>query len=176
MRLRRKEGMSEVKRKIATWKFRRLDSGHEWECVLVAYWEVSLDPISDDYTPQEIDARELFHKWGARVRKNYPNGLIPIYWFVDCKGKEYSTLEGMPFQFEHIAGSFPEDFLSFFTWPVNSETGEPLNWLTLPVADKLWNYKRADKGGFIQQDTGWKPSILQPYVYLPALSSALRSQ
>lgn len=164
-----------MKKKIPTWKFRTLDSGHEWECVLVAYWEVSLDPISDDYTPQEIDARGLFRKWEARVRKNYPNGLTPIYWFVDCEGKEYSTFEGMPFQFEHVAGSLSKNFLSFFVWPTNAETGEPLNWLTLRVADKLWSSKHADKGGFIQEATGWKPSILQPYVYLPALSSALRN-
>lgn len=168
--------MPKVKKKIPTWKFRGLNSGHEWEGMLVAYWEVALDPISDDYTPQELDARELFHKWEKRVRGKYPNGLIPICWFVDCKGKGHATFECMPFQFEHIASSFPEDFLTFFTWPVNSETGEPLNWLTLPVADKLWNSRRADRGGFIQQATGWKPSILQPYAYLPALSSALRKQ
>lgn len=46
--------------------------------MLVAYWEVALDPISDDYIPQELDARELFHKWEKRVREKYPNGLIPI--------------------------------------------------------------------------------------------------
>ena len=55
----------------------------------------------------------------------------------------------------------------------NSVTGEELNWLTLPVVDKLWNRKRADKGGFIQEATGWKPAIFQPYVYLPSLMSAL---
>ena len=47
--------------------------------------------------------------------------------------------------------------------------GERLNWLLLPVEDKLWNAKQANKGGFIQEATGWKPSILQPFVYLPAL-------
>ncbi|MCL5076304.1 MAG: hypothetical protein M1136_11795 [Chloroflexi bacterium] len=138
----------------------------------MAYWEVSLDPISDDYTPQEIGARDLFLEWEKRVREKYANGLIPIFWFVQCK--EQAVFEGMPFQFEHIPGSFRKDFLTFFTWPVNSETGESLNWLMLPVIDKLWNSRRANKGGFIQQATGWKPTILQPYVYLPALASALR--
>jgi hypothetical protein len=168
--------MPKAKRKTTTWKFRGLNSGQEWEGVLIAYWEVSLDPISDEYTPQELDARKLFYKWENQVRKRYVNGLIPIYWFVDCVGKEHATFEGMPFQFEHIASSFLENFLSFFMWPVNSETSKRLNWLTLPVADKLWNSSRADKGGFIQQATGWKPSILQPYVYLSALSSALHKQ
>ena len=75
----------------------------------------------------------------------------------------------MPFQYEHLTDMPSEDFLTFFTHPVNSVSGKPLNWLTLTVVDKLWNSKSANKGGFIQQATGWKPAILQPYVYLPAL-------
>jgi len=164
--------MPKAKKETPIWKVSSLRSGYEWQGMLVAYWEVYLDPISDDYTPQEINARELFHKWEKRVSEKYPNGLIPIYWFVECK--KHGIFDGIPFQFEHIAGSFREDFLTFFTWPVNPETGEPLNWLTLPVVDKLWNPRRANKGGFIQQATGWKPAILQPYVYLPALSRAFR--
>ncbi|NER28870.1 MAG: hypothetical protein F6J89_14840 [Symploca sp. SIO1C4] len=65
------------------------------------------------------------------------------------------------------------DFLNYFTSPVHFKTGEPLNWLSLPVVDKLWNNQRADKGGFIQEATGWKPSILQPFVYLRALTNFL---
>ena len=87
----------------------------------------------------------------------------------------------MPFQFERFPTSeTPEDsktveeFLVHFTWPVNSVSGERLSWLDLPLVDKLWNSQRGDKGGFIQQATGWKPSILQPYVYLPALTSAMQ--
>ena len=59
-------------------------------------------------------------------------------------------------------------------WPVDAETGDELDWLALPVVDKLWNSKRGDKGGFIQEATGWKPSILQPHVFLPALIDATR--
>lgn len=164
--------MTKAKKQMPTWKFSNLRVGGERQGVIEACWEVSLDPISDDYTPREIDARELFNKWEKRVRKEYDNGLIPIHWFV--RSEELLLFEGMPFQFRHIASSFDEDFLTFFTWPVNPETDEPLNWLTLPVVDKLWNPGRADKGGFIQQATGWKPAVLQPYVYLAALASALR--
>ncbi|MBH8550844.1 hypothetical protein I8751_00235 [Nostocaceae cyanobacterium CENA357] len=82
--------------------------------------------------------------------------------------------EEMPFQFQHYNDDLPhENFVTFFTHPVDSVTGKPINWLDVPVNDKLWNSKRADKGGFIQQATGWKPSILQPYVYLPALTNFL---
>ncbi len=168
--------MASAGKQTLTWKCRNLKTGFEPEGTLEAYWEVSLDPISDEYTPKEINARELFHQWKNQVHEKFPEGLIPIYWFVNYEGTNVNTFEGMPFQFEHHPGMMPENFLTFFTWPVDSITAEPLNWLTLPVMDKLWNPKRANKGGFIQQATGWKPAILQPYVYLPALESTLRNQ
>lgn len=158
------------------WKCQNLRTGFEPEGTLEAYWEVSNDPISDEYTPQEIDATELFGMWAKLVKGKYPNGLIPIYWFVDYQGGNVSTFEGMPFQHNHFPNYKTENFLTFFTWPVNTVTNEPLNWLTLSVKDKLWTPENADKGGFIEQATGWKPAILQPYVYLPALESALRNQ
>ena len=168
--------MAEARRQSPIWKCHNRTTGFEPEGVLEAYWEVSFDPISDDYTPQEIDAQELFHIWERKVREKHSSGLIPIYWFVDYKCTNVVTFEAMPFQFEHFPGYNSENFLTFFTWPVNSITDEPLNWLTLPVKDKLWNAKQDNKGGFIQEATGWKPTILQPYVYLPALSSALSKQ
>jgi hypothetical protein len=164
--------MPRAKKQTPIWRVRSLGSDYEWEGVLVVYWEVSLDPISDDYPPREIDTRELFCIWEKRVHEKYRNGLIPIHWFVEYR--EQGKFEYMPFQFKHFPNYPREDFLTFFAWPINSETGEPLNWLTLPVVGKLWNSRRADKGGFIQQTTGWKPAILQLYVYLPALAGALR--
>ena len=168
--------MAKARKQTPIWRCQNLTTGFAPEGVLEAYWEVALDPISDDYTPQEVDARELFHIWERRVRDKYPNGLIPIYWFVNYEGNNVATFEALPFQFEHFPGFISENFLTFFTWPVNAITGEPLNWLTLPVKDKLWNSNQANKGGFIQEATKWKPAILQPYVYLPALVSSLRNQ
>jgi hypothetical protein len=76
----------------------------------------------------------------------------------------------MPFQSPHSGEEVErEDFLTFYDWPIDMVTGERLNWLTLPVVDKLWRDKRMDKGGFIQEATNWKPSILQPFVYLDSL-------
>ena len=46
------------------------------------------------------------------------------------------------------------------------EAGRQLNWLTLPVADKLWRPGRPDKGGFIHEMTGRKPAPLQPYLHV----------
>lgn len=152
------------------WKYTNRSTGDEVEGPLKAHWEVELDPMSGDYTPEEIDATDLLRKWAKRVQKSHINGLIPIHWYVRAEGKH----ETMPFQFPHNPEDDPElerDFLTDFTWPVDVSTGKRLNWLLLPVVDKSWNQKREDMGGFIQEATGWKPSILQPFVYLPSIMS-----
>lgn len=112
---------------------------------------------------------------GAGPRRSgraYTDGLIPIHWFVESPG--HAKIERMPFQYSipplRMSGPL-DDFLTFYSWPVNARSGDPLNWLTLPVVDKAWNSKRAGKGGFIQEATGWKPAILQPFVFLPSLLS-----
>ena len=158
---------------MTNWKSFNRQSEKELEGVIKAVWEVSLDPISDDFTPSEINAQDLFKLWVKKVEVEYPDGLIPIFWFVDFKGSNISTFEWMPFQFEHTSHTPNENFLTFFTRPVNSVTNQPLNWFTLPVIDKQWNSKQSNKGGFIQEATGWKPSVLQPYIYLPTLINGM---
>jgi len=153
----------------SVWRVRHLQSDYQWDGPLVAYWEVDHDPISDNYTLVEISAADLLLQWAKRVWDAYPDQVIPIYWFVDSPG--HGKFERMPFQGDK---SIDEDFLTFYTWPVNPNTGERVNWLALPVADKRWNKTRGDKGGFIQEATGWKPGILQPVVYLPSLMSVLQ--
>jgi hypothetical protein len=158
---------------MTNWKSFNRQSEKELEGVIKAVWEVSFDPISDDFTPIETNAQDLFKLWVKKVEVEYPDGLIPIFWFVDFKGSNISTLEWMPFQFEHTSHIPNENFLTFFTRPVNSVTNQPLNWFTLPVIDKQWNSKHSNKGGFIQEATGWKPSVLQPYIYLPTLINGM---
>ena len=151
------------------WRIGSRRNDFQWTGPLVAYWELDHDPISDDYTPDEISAEDLFDRWVDKVKRSYPSGLVPIYWFVDSPG--HGKFERMPFQQPTSSGRQLEDFLTFYSWPVNAKTGEPLNWLTLAVADKRWTSRRGDKGGFIQEVTGWKPAVLQPFVYLPSLMS-----
>jgi hypothetical protein len=95
--------------------------------------------MSDDYAPTEISATDLLARWALAVRRVYSNGLVPIYWFVEGPGR--GKLERMPFQYNHLkaAGAAPEDS------------------------------NGADKGGFIQEATGWKPAILQAFVHLQTL-------
>jgi hypothetical protein len=86
---------------MSNWKFFNRRSKKELEAFIELSWEVSFDPISDDYTPSEINAHDLFELWVKKVDTKYPDGLIPIFWFVDVKGKDVATFEWMPFQFEH---------------------------------------------------------------------------
>jgi hypothetical protein len=149
-----------------SWVFRHKVSNYEHRTVLMAYWEADHDPISDDYTTDEVTAVELFEKWRRKVAERHPDGLVPIHWFAEGDG----ILEFMPFQHVHVRGYEIPGFLDEFTWPTEAETGQRLRWAELPVIDKRWRRGDAAKGGFIQEATGWKPSILQPYLYMPALT------
>lgn len=81
---------------------------------------------------------------------------MEILWFVFSPDGE-GIFEAAPF-----SRSDPEqrDFLMYFSWP-EDENGDRLRWTSLPVRDKLRRPDHADKGGFIQELTGWKPSPLQ---------------
>ncbi|NDK32438.1 hypothetical protein FH975_11780 [Nesterenkonia sp. Hz 6-5] len=139
----------------------KLSGGPNQEKVaLELSWELKGDPISDDYTSSEISAERLFAKWLRKPDiENAQN--LRIDWVVLPVG------EDAPFRGED------EDFLSFYTWPVHSETGERLNWTQVPVQDKGWSAECQDKGGFIQEFPGWKPSPLQRNLHLPTLLSAI---
>src|SRR5438046_1211381 len=97
----------------------------EWQGELVAVWEVHRDPMSDDYTPDEMAAPDLLRQWAAAVRKDHPDELIPIYWWVSSESA--GKFEAIPFQYEHLKSDTPaENFLTFYKWPENVATGEPL--------------------------------------------------
>ena len=158
------------------WTFEGTVYGGKRQEPLVAFWEPDGSAMSDNYSPDEITAQELLYKWAATAEQRYPDKVVPILWVVDSAQGAFK-IEYMPFQNPWWIGPDPslhKDFLTYYTWPVDAQTGELLNWLTLPVVDKQWNEKRDDTGGFIQETTGWKPSVLQPSVYLPSLTDAAR--
>jgi hypothetical protein len=146
------------------WKYRNKQSGYEFTSELTLEWEPNGSPMSDDYTPDEITASGLWRKWvdkyGTQSHDRHPEeykaGEVPIYWSVS--GAESGTFEAAPFQRHDY---LDEDFTTFFTHPVNAKTRERMNWLRLPVADRGWNETTWDKGGFIQEASGWKPSPFQ---------------
>lgn len=147
------------------WRVGRRIGGF-WTGKLMAYWELDCDAVSDGYTPQDIGARELLALWAVHARQRHPDELIPISWYVKSNGA--GRFESAPFQYGRDDG---EDFLTFYEWPVDALTGQRMEWLRLPVMDKAWNLHEGMKGGFIQEVTGWKPSMLQPTLYLPTVLS-----
>ena len=157
------------------WEFEGRRSGELWRSHLRANWELVLDPISEDFSADTMSAADLMKLWVGRIgSRGYRGGLVPIYWYVESQDSR--VLESMPFQYEHYTGHAREDFLTFFTWPIDTKSKTRLNWLELPVLDKEWNVRQSHKGGFIQEATGWKPAILQPFVFLDSLTEAIDSE
>ena len=143
---------------------------------LMLAWEANGDSITDTLTPTEVEAEELLQRWVRRLEtcngwsESLGKPWVDLRWFV-VMAPDHRGLEGAPFQVNKLEPVL-QDFLSFFTWPEHATTGEPLNWLRLPVLERLWRPGRGDKGGFIQEATGWKPSALEPYLNVELLLRA----
>lgn len=149
------------------WKFRSKRSDFEKTERLALLWEPDCSAMSDEYAPEETSAFELWRMWIDRYSSKYHDespdryapGEVPIFWFVTSQPG--GTFEAAPHQ--EFPSDYPlrEDFLTHYTDPLQERTGEPINWLRVPVLDLGWSAKQADKGGFIQEAAGWKPSPLQ---------------
>ncbi|MET8571872.1 hypothetical protein [Streptomyces sp. NPDC004783] len=154
--------------------------GHTQTTELALSAEPNYSTITDDYTPDEISAAELWRIWvdtaANKAHEQWPDlyrpGEVTILWTVTTPAF-MDIFEGAPHtrplpqdpELLALFGPYKEEnFLTHYRTPVNADTGEPINWLRLPVLDRGWNATAADKGGFIQEVTGWKPSPLQPTV------------
>lgn len=124
------------------WTYSAKKNGFTRSSALTLYWEVSGDPISDDYTPDDISAEELWELWYPR--NVAPDGTAAIYWML------YEPMEGAPFEIADLAKGTPH-LLDDFTWPHDAKTGERVNFARLPVRDKGWTQALHSKGGFIQE-------------------------
>lgn len=152
--------------------------GHVQTEELALYAEPNYSSITDDYLPEEISAHELWRIWVDKVwnkaHERWPHlyrpGEVTILWTVTTpavtgifEAVPYARSLPMDSELVELFGPYEnEHFLTHYKTPVNATTGEPINWLRLPVLDRGWNETAADKGGFIQEVTGWKPSPLQP--------------
>lgn len=147
------------------WTFTARRGGHTFTEELVLYAEPDGSSMTDDYLPEEADADQLWREWVDRYAVTYHQkhpdryrlGEVPIYWYV-TRPSFSGVFEAAPF----APNVLSEHFLTHYTNPMNPETGERINWMRVPVLDRGWNKTTADKGGFIQEATGWKPSPLQP--------------
>lgn len=145
-----------------TWDFKGTKYGpaaNRSKQALTLEWFLPGDQLSDDYTPIDKSADELFAMW---LKKVDTSGDIKIDWWIPELG------EIAPFQ--DTEGH--DSFFDFHNWPTHSDDNARLNWLLLPVKDKRWDQHGTDKGGFIQVVTGWKPSAFQRSVHLPTLLKA----
>ena len=110
---------------LTSWKVAVPKYRTEWQGHLEAVWEVELSSMSDNYTPSEISAVELLGKWAKQAHEKFPDGLIPIHWYV--LSRDGGKFEPMPFQYDHFRGEGLGDFLTHYDWPVDAETGDPSN-------------------------------------------------
>ncbi|GAA2125227.1 hypothetical protein GCM10009759_77200 [Kitasatospora saccharophila] len=146
---------------------------------LVLRWEADNERTFRDHAPADADALTLWHQWTDEMADHlhnqhptrYQPGDVHITWTISTPTgvgiAEYAPhYERSPFQ-QTLTPH--EDFLTHYTHPVHSTTGERLNWLRLPVADR----RDQDPGsGFIQDATGWKPGPLQPLMNVHRLAAA----
>lgn len=142
---------------------------------LVLYAEPLGCWVTDDFVPDEITPRQLWDRWVANpdIYLDEARTQVHIRWSVTTP-QVLGHFEAAPFATDHpeLEDTLHENFLTFFSWPVNTVTGERLNWLRLPVLDRGWKGQRADKGGFIQELLGWKPGPLQPHMNPGQLAQA----
>lgn len=139
------------------WLFRRRDgSGRVRESSLELQWEINGTSYSHDEGIE--DPNEAFEEWAKYVERHSsfikPNGCITISWFV----RGDAIFEGAPFRRPR-----PEwgDFLTHFTWPVNADTHEELNFFTLPL--------HPGKSWYIEPATGFRPGAFQQEVHFDTL-------
>jgi hypothetical protein len=159
------------------WSFYLRDSSYYRRAEhLMLVWETNGDSISDAHTPEDIGAEELFQMWVRWLEtsdgwsETLGKPWVDLRWFV-VMAPDNRGLEGAPFQV-HALEPVMQNFLAFFTWPEHPTTGEPLNWLRLPVLDRLWRPGRGDRGGFISEATGWKPNALEAHMNVDLLLHA----
>jgi hypothetical protein len=124
--------------------------GHAWRSDLWLVYEVSGDPISSNYTPDERCSWELFMDW----LDDY-SGDLPIYWFIEGNTGVFESAPDAPNRHPD-----DEDFLDHFTVPFSKRTHTAMQFQLLRVADRSWE-NGGNKGGFINDVTGWKPHPYQ---------------
>jgi hypothetical protein len=92
------------------------------------------------------------------IRREYPllweADAVPIYWSVCGDG----ISEFAPNDPNDLSD---ENFLTFFTPPVDARTGEPLNWWKLPVRDSRFPA--------FAKALGWTPSAFQAFAPLRSI-------
>ncbi|HCH5602710.1 TPA: hypothetical protein NKZ56_002175 [Vibrio parahaemolyticus] len=138
---------------------------------LVANYRIDPAGFSYDYS-KGLNASELFESWVVAVRERYPNGNVHIVWLVRVEGQSFGPLliPGQPRLLTE------RSFFSYFTDPLSEDTGQLLDWTTLPIEYPKWDENERGGRGFIEHVTGWQPSILQTHVSIDFLIEAAKKK
>lgn len=146
------------------WKFAsRRNPDYVQRADLWLYPELDGSSCVDSCWSEDGEDQLVFYvEW---LERNEPDWLaddaVPIYWSVA------PVHETAPFP--HVwsrSGLYDENFLTFYDWPRDAETGEPLDWFTLPV--------RVDRFPEFGNALRWTPSPFQPTAPLKSILDSRR--
>jgi hypothetical protein len=141
--------------------------GHPRVGHMCAGYELWYDPITDDYSPNDISARDLYQQWRKHVVNSRYGDLIPIIWFVSGPG----IFESHPI-YQHVDNRNGYD--DHFTEPQRTD-GQQFDWDDLPIIRKRWNTNdKVVKGGFVEELTGWRPQSHQMWVSLNEIDQLVK--
>lgn len=118
-----------------------------------------------NHETDHMDEQELFDLFIEDALKNSTNGHINIKWTVEVLGQRFKP--------EFIPGQkdCENDFLDYFSHPIDSETFQPIEWSKLEIkgSRSVW------EGDYIEKVTGWIPDLLQDEVSIEELMNARSS-
>lgn len=109
-----------------------------------------------------LDRAEMWHRSNGRP-------WVSITWGIQGEG----TAEWAP-----RCGDYrphEPNFLSFFSMPVNAETGAEIDWTRLRLVDQAWRGTNDDDpfSGFVARHSPWRPKPFQTEVSLDEIKRAI---
>lgn len=134
---------------MKTWSFKLRTNGYEETVAIWLHPEIYGVPMLDDFLHLNgEDQLAIYLAWIMAAKADlWKADAVPIYWSIRGEG----IAETAPFTQEPYGD---ENFLTFYSWPQDVETGEALDWFSdLPVQDTRYP-DFADA-------LGWRPSPLQ---------------
>lgn len=143
-----------TKQPAGRWEFRNKRSGYRRQVDLVLYPELDCSAMVDDY--YNLNGDDQLREYVQYLEQRYPQWLeadaVPIYWSVETPAWDLG--EGAPpFLGAHLEQPMP-NFLDYFTWPTDVNTGARLDWFSLPVVN--------DRFPEFAEALAWTPSPFQP--------------